>query len=112
MEQQGSKNAYTCEKCGKQIITVNLVEGVTPFMIGCRANWPGTCDGMAQSEFYGIDQTIAPTWGWYRPDAAETERLDQQYGGMKEHIERGGLVLRKLDNAERETWGGPRVRHG
>jgi len=112
MEQQGKRNAYVCEKCGGTIITVNLDEGVTSFMVTCRANWPGECDGMAQSQMYDVRQTIPASWGWYRPNLSETNRLEAQHPGMKEHIERGGLVLRKLDNAEREQHGAQRVRRG
>ena len=31
-------NIYTCQICRNSIVTVDLVEGVTPFMIGCRAH--------------------------------------------------------------------------
>lgn len=52
MEQAGKINVYVCEKCGTGTITINAVEGVTPFMIGCRADWPaGDCDGEAQSQW-------------------------------------------------------------
>lgn len=107
MEKQFSKNAYTCDTCNKRIVSVNLHEGVTPFLIGCRANWPGHCMGTAQSEFYGIDQTLPAEWGWYRPDEAEMAGLDP---ATKQHVERGGLLLRKLDATEREAHGGQHVR--
>jgi len=109
MEKKGERNSYTCEKCGKQVVTVNLDDGVTPFIILCRANWPGECSGEAKSGFYRIDQESPATWGWYRPVGAELKRLDP---GVRHHVEQGGLVLRKLDNAERETYGGVRVRRG
>lgn len=112
METAGARNAYCCEKCHGQIVTVNLADGTTPFMIKCRANWPSECDGMAQSQFYNIDQTTPATWGWHRPDAEETQRLESLHPGMAQHVQSGGLVLRKLDNAERELYGGRRVRHG
>lgn len=112
MEQVGKKNVYTCERCERQIVTVNLLDGVTPFMIQCRANWPGECPGMAKSEFYNVDQSLPAFWGWYRPDATELERLEISHPGTKRHVDQGGLLLRRLDNAERETYGWPRVRRG
>lgn len=112
MEKQGQRNAYKCEKCGKEMVTVNLTDGVTPFIVKCRANWPGQCGGMSQSRVYRIDQATPATWGWYRPNDTELDALEFATPGVKEHVAKGGLMLRKLDNAERETYGGPRVRHG
>lgn len=109
MENKGKRNRYTCEKCGGHIITVNLTDGVTPFCIGCRANWPGECDGFAESEFYRIDQDTPASWGWYRPDEGQLALMDE---GWRAHIEAGGLALRKLDSAERELYGHPPVRQG
>jgi len=112
MENAGEKNAYVCQKCGGETVTVNLADGVTPFVIKCRARWPGECDGMAQSRFYQIDQSRLADWGWYRPEAKDLEGLEQVAPGITDHVNRGGLTLRKLDSAERETYGGHRVRHG
>lgn len=110
MEKQGARNSYRCEKCQGTIVTVNLADGVTPFMVKCRAHWPDTsCDGMAQSGFYRIDQSTPPGWGWHRPGEAELSNLAED---VREHVQRGGLLLRKLDGAERETYGGSRLRHG
>ena len=33
----GYKNIYTCPKCGGQTVTIDVDEGVTPFMLRCRA---------------------------------------------------------------------------
>lgn len=103
MELQHEKNAYRCEKCKGEIVTVNLSDGVTPFMIRCRANWPGECGGMAQSRMYNIDQSRPALWGWYTPDAEALAKLDSE---TQEHVRKGGLILRKLDGAERVMHGG------
>ena len=89
----GSVNVYTCQKCKGFTVTVDLVEGVTPFMIRCRAKqfMGGICDGMAESGFYRQPAPAAPAWEWYRPDAEEIERLDL---GTREHVKQGGLLLR------------------
>lgn len=110
MEKAGERNAYRCDKCRGEIVTVNLVDGVTPFMVDCRAKWPGTCEGMAKSSFYRIDQASPAGWGWYRPDETELARLEALHPGVRQHVEAGGLLLRKLDNAERAIYGGQRVR--
>ena len=112
VEKQFEKNAYECDKCHGEIVTVNLDEGVTPFMVRCRAKWPNSCYGMMTSKFYRISQSSPAMWGWYRPDATELERLESTAPGIKDHVEGGGLLLRKLDGAERETYGGVRVRRG
>lgn len=106
MDRQNFRNAYHCEKCGGRTVTVNLVDGTTPFMIECRAKWPGECGGMAQSEFYRIDQGTPAEWGFYRPDEQELTRLESIHPGTRDYVERGALCLRKLDSAERVTFGG------
>ena len=112
MELKGQRNKYVCEKCGGEFITVNLVDGVTPYTLECRANWPEICSGLARSQFYRIDQTTPAGWGWYRPDGVELERLEQLHPGTKDYVKNGCLILRKLDGAERETYGGVRARRG
>ena len=95
MEKAGQINAYTCIKCGEDTVTVNRDEGVTPFIIGCRAGFPDTCNGEARSQCYNVSQALVPTHVWYRPDEAETKRLEKRHGEVTgEHIRQGGLWLR------------------
>lgn len=108
MEKFGKKNSYVCNTCGNEIVTVNLADGVTPFAIACRAKWPGECDGVAQSQFYRIDQSRLADWGWYRPEDKDLEQMELTTPGIADHVNRGGLVLRKLDRAEKEKHGGYR----
>lgn len=87
----GKINKYVCAKCGQPTITVDRDEGVTPFMLGCRAT-PG-CDGMGTSSMYRTDQSQRPTHEWYMPEEAEWRRLSKE---MREHVKRGGLCIRRI----------------
>lgn len=109
MTNAGKLNKYTCEKCGGTFTTIDLNDGVTPFMTRCRAETDRfeRCAGMAQSHFYRVHGEAWPEWGWYTPDAAWLERQDD---GMKDHVSRGGLVLRRLDPVEQQKYGKPSVR--
>jgi hypothetical protein len=91
----GKLNIYTCEKCRGHIVTVDRDEGTTPFMVGCRAT--EGCSGMMESSFYRVwDQRMAPQFEWYRPDATEVATLKLV---ARDHVQRGGLLLRALDKA-------------
>jgi len=69
-------------------------EGVTPFMIKCRASF--NCDGQMQSSMYRVfDQNMAETYQWYKPASLEDLRP-----GEIEHVKKGGLLLRKVEQAE------------
>lgn len=95
-------NAYECDGesgfgrgpdkpgCGAFIVTVDREPGVTPFMVKC-----GVCGQMAHSKFYRVQQTLAPTHEWYRPDS-----LSGLAPGELEHVEKGGLLLRPIGDSE------------
>ena len=87
-------NIWDCERCEQPTLCIELDDGVTPFMLRCRAT--PDCNGMAQSRFYPRRPmpTDIPVRGeWYAPDAAETAKLDPE---MRHHVEQGGLLLREL----------------
>ena len=88
-------NAYTCKECGEAIVTVDRDEGVTPMMLACRAT--EGCQGRSFSSFYRVDPTLTPTWEWYTPGKRELRRMSPE---MRDHIERGGLALRKITEAD------------
>lgn len=47
------ENVYTCLKCRGFTVTLDVDEGVTSFMLNCRASGrEGDCDGMAVSAMY------------------------------------------------------------
>lgn len=86
---KGKKNIYTCEQCKGHVVTIDLVHGVTPFMIECKATH--ACKGMMKSSMYRVfDQEMRADFEWYRPTAVEVVPIH-----LKRHIEQGGLLLRK-----------------
>jgi hypothetical protein len=102
-------NCYRCEY-GCNTFTVDVDEGVTPFMIKCKSKSKpgrplrpdltgedGECVGTARSCFYPkepLPSFAVITHEWYRP---------KEMGGLsakeKEHVERGGLLLRERTEA-------------
>lgn len=110
-------NLYLCEH-GCHNVTVDVDEGVTPFMIRCnftgRKDRPlnpskainGRCVGMARSCFYpqsipdGIPYPIV-THEWYKPLTIDKANYFNENGvalylSIEEidHVEQGGLLLR------------------
>ena len=85
---KGKKNIYTCT-AGHSTVTVDIDDGVTPFMITCQEDG---CDRTATSMFYRCDQDLEPTHEWYKPD--KDAEMTQ---GERDHVEQGGLLLRKID---------------
>jgi hypothetical protein len=91
------ENVYTCQKCGGFTVTVDVDEGVTPFMLRCRASGrEGDCDGTAYSAMYPEGprpkHIPPPAWEWFKPTGSEYRKLS---AAMKEHVDRGGLDIRK-----------------
>lgn len=86
------KNIYTCRQCGGHIVTVDRDDGVTPFMLNCRAM--EGCKGTMESSFYRVfDQKMAASYEWYRPDETEFAVLKDI---TQEHVRKGGLLLRPV----------------
>lgn len=56
---------------------------------------------MAESAFYPKGprpaHIPAPSWEWYKPDAEEYKFIS---GAMKEHVDMGGLMLRKIGGGD------------
>lgn len=97
MSFKNRENVYTCQKCGGMTVTVDIDEGVTPFMLNCRASGKeGDCDGGAYSAFYPEGPRPAhipsPAWEWYKPDVLELANTSHE---MRDHANRGGLFIRK-----------------
>jgi hypothetical protein len=90
------ENVYTCEKCARFTVTVDVDEGVTPFMLKCRASGKeGDCDGTAYSACYPTNPRPswmpAPAWEWFKPTGSEYNKLSE---AMKRHVDKGGLDIR------------------
>lgn len=95
-EAYGKRNAYTCEKCAKVVITEDLEEGVTPFLIGCLAT--EGCMGMMRSACYRVTgPEIRPHYHWRKPTKQEYKAMSKP---MKQHIDQGGLEIYPVVNVE------------
>ena len=98
MSFKGQMNTYTCRSCGAAISTVDLDDGVTPFLIGCKMS--DGCKGMMQSAMYRPRNDAPPAqWEWFKPTD-----LKGYSDEMRDHVEAGGLVLRHFrDHAMSES---------
>jgi hypothetical protein len=85
---KGMKNIYTCNTCHGQIVTVDIDEGTTPFMMFCKVT--KGCNGDMYSSFYRCDQSLTATFEFFKPTSLEGYSPE-----MREHIEMGGLDLRE-----------------
>ncbi len=95
------ENVYVCRECGGHTVTIDIDEGVTPFLLGCRASGrEGDCKGKAESAFYPKGprpaHIPAPSWEWYKPAPDEYKWLS---GPIKDHVDQGGLLIRKRSQA-------------
>ncbi len=90
------KNLYTCDMCRGEIVTIDTDKGVTPFMISCRAT--SGCKGFMASSFYHCDPARVAQFEWYRPETIEG--FDP---ATKEHVMKGGLLLRPLPGISSEV---------
>ena len=97
---KGEKNWYIC-KNDHVLITVDRDQGTTPFMTPCR--YPG-CGTSGQSSFYRVDNRVRASHEWYKPKSVLIlwfkYRLRKRgkwiYRSTIHHIEKGGLILRKI----------------
>lgn len=97
-QSKGMLNAYRCEVCGRQITTIDLVSGTTPYLVGCRApHIPSVlprCKGLMASAFYRIPQNLPwTTHEWYRPTKEEVAAMDPE---RQDHFWGGGLEIRAV----------------
>jgi NAD-dependent SIR2 family protein deacetylase len=92
----GKLNIYTCDRCRAHIVTRDVDEGVTPFMLPSGKYCPNRCGAEPRewvnmtSSFYRVwDQRMREDFQWYRPKVGES--YDPAY---RDHVEKGGLILR------------------
>ena len=97
----GKLNIYTCEGCRAHIVTRDVAEGVTPFMLSAMDYCPNRCGQgvhginrvmMTSSHYRVWDQSMREDYQWYAPDADETTRATPY---QREHYSKGGLEIRK-----------------
>jgi hypothetical protein len=92
----GRKNVYDCPTCRHFIVTVHRDHGVTPMFLRCRAT--PSCGAMMVSRMYqGVDEAMPAFWEWYRPSKRELRWLN---GPTRDHVKRGGLLIRALEVAK------------
>ncbi len=92
----GARNLYQCDACGGVIVTVHKHHGVTPMFLACRAT-PDCRGSMASCMYLPFPELLQPTHEWYTPDADELKTFS---AGMRQHVEQGGVVLRKIEPFE------------
>lgn len=102
---KGQKNVYVCQSCGDTVVTIDSEEGVTPFMIGCKAT-PG-CKGDMYSSFYAVDQSLNPEYEWYKPTSFDQYPEGEHREAMKRHVEDGGLEIRLVVESYDDSGKGP-----
>lgn len=99
----GKLNIYTCEGCRAHIVTRDLTEGVTSFMLSAMEYCPNRCGQeihginrvMMTSSMYRVwDQSMREDYQWYSP-TAEQLVTDDIGPARREHVAKGGLLLRK-----------------
>ena len=97
----GKLNQYVCDTCGHVTTTVDRVNGVTPYLIGCRGLDPCKGQGgnagrdLARSRCYkNIPEDAQPTYEWYRPEYMDD--LGDMDQWSQEHVLQGGLLLRPI----------------
>lgn len=89
---KGLKNIYQCPN-GHILITIDTDEGTTPFMTMCPS-----CGERSTSRVYRVPQDLIPTHEWYK---AKIKKNMSEW--TKDHIERGGLILRPIKK-EFQEW--------
>lgn len=93
MSLKNQLNRYICQKCGGSVITIDRDEGVTPFMILCRATVG--CRGHMYSSFYrGVEGE--PTFEWRKPTPTEYAAYSL---AMRQHVDQGGLDIHPIGTA-------------
>lgn len=91
MSYKGRINQYTCS-CGEIITTIDRDEGTSAFTVPCEK-----CDLVMYSSLYRVSQDLIPTHEWYKAKIKKNMSL-----AMKQHIEMGGLLFRKLIDSKTE----------
>ena len=82
-------NLYNCKDCGNTIVTEDVDEGVTPFMLFCH-EFEGCRNGMMISMGYNVPSVLVASHEWYAPKG-----MSEVPDNEKEHVYNGGLLIRK-----------------
>lgn len=85
-------NIYICDQCGQHIVTRDVDEGTTPFLISCQCTH--RCQGKMASSFYRVfdpEGRMRHTHEWYRPSVLARGEMSP---ATLHHVKQGGLLLR------------------
>jgi hypothetical protein len=83
-------NQYTCDTCGGTITTIDRDDGTTPMMLACRFTG---CNGRMMSHMYRVQPGLTPDHEWFKP-TGKVARIH------REHVSRGGLLIRKIGSED------------
>jgi len=89
----GAKNIYCCDTCHRHLVTQDIDDGTTPFIIACQATVG--CRGRMYSSLYRVfdpEDRLMPTHEWYKPGPLEIVKPH-----LAEHVRMGGLLMRPRD---------------
>lgn len=105
-------NHYICQKCGGVTIARHDDEGVTPFILRCRAKDTKPagvgrahgCEGHAESQFFEVsqDNKQKPHVVFFRPaDAMKAieeinKEKEQSRAWYLDHYQKGGALMRDV----------------
>lgn len=95
-------NAYTCERCRRQLVTIDRHVGATPANLRCDpSRTPGGCHGTMRSAGYPRERPLPariglPTHEWYAPVESQRKAL-KRFRGTIDHVTQGGLLLRRIE---------------
>lgn len=99
-------NFYRCNNCSEFLVTVDVVAGVTPSQVRCRAKGRGAteeqrnCPGTMHSGFYPAPNLWpavvprTPYAEWYKPSTYHLGRIKKKHPDLYQHIIAGGLIMR------------------
>lgn len=93
----GRLNIYVCDDCGLHIVTKDVDQGTTPFIVNCQCT--PRCLGKMYSSMYRVwdpKEKMRWTHEWYKPSV-----LLNMSPAVLDHVANGGLLLRaRLDNPQ------------
>lgn len=91
---KGKVNCYRCSDCGHITKTIDVDEGVTPYVYTCEKCGGSACSSMYQNT--APDQK--PTIEWYRPSLKKCLKMRSKHEDTLRHILYGGLVDRPTED--------------
>lgn len=89
-----NRNAYTCDVCDRDVVTLDKDAGTTPMMIPCVVT--PNCPGAMHSHFYSGPRVVSNTPATYEFRRPSREEYDLLSPAMQSHIDAGGLELYPL----------------